>query len=409
MQAFTQPSPAPARLRSSFLPTSVSHSSRPSSLQQQCQRQASRSVHTGSGRRSRFEPARAEIKYDEKLTVEDIAREDVARAGDGEIGFASRLVSGLLGIKPLWEFAKVQARKKLINSAMSVGVDWIAEVEKMRQHDWDAEMAKLKLSDVEYPEYFLKPFHAYDTGNMNWEAAFEQELALVAIGTRDFPGAGTKGVKVIRESYHRLLRVAYGMPDASADVDPTLDPVRGLAQGAPLPRRIVDLGCGTGMSAIGLAEVFPDARVTGVDLSPYFLAAANYRLDRCDPSVPRGQVEFIHANAETTGLPSGEADLVTLLYTIHELPRYATTAILGEARRLLKPGGLLLIADQNPTSEAYAQMSPAAFTVFKATEPWMGDYFSWTELPEAIEGAGFTKPARVFTSRKHHAMLMRAL
>ena len=39
---------------------------------------------------------------------------------------------------------------------------------------------------------------------------------------------------------------------------------------------VVDLGCATGLSTLALQEIFPQARFTGVDLSPHFLAVGRY-------------------------------------------------------------------------------------------------------------------------------------
>lgn len=41
--------------------------------------------------------------------------------------------------------------------------------------------------------------------------------------------------------------------------------------------RILDIGCSVGVSTRWLARVFPEADVSGMDLSPYFLAVAEYR------------------------------------------------------------------------------------------------------------------------------------
>lgn len=38
--------------------------------------------------------------------------------------------------------------------------------------------------DIEYPDYFLQPFHAYEEGNLNWLAAYEIEPATYAIAVR---------------------------------------------------------------------------------------------------------------------------------------------------------------------------------------------------------------------------------
>jgi trans-aconitate 2-methyltransferase len=58
-------------------------------------------------------------------------------------------------------------------------------------------------------------------------------------------------------------------------------PSRDLIARIPIaPKRIVDLGCGSGLSTLALREAFPKARIVGVDLSPDMLAAAAKRLPK---------------------------------------------------------------------------------------------------------------------------------
>lgn len=45
-----------------------------------------------------------------------------------------------------------------------------------------------------------------------------------------------------------------------------------LPQGHPAIEQIVDIGCATGLSSCELLRAFPQAHVTGIDLSPHFLA-----------------------------------------------------------------------------------------------------------------------------------------
>jgi trans-aconitate methyltransferase len=49
-----------------------------------------------------------------------------------------------------------------------------------------------------------------------------------------------------------------------------------LGADASAVRSAVDLGCATGLSSAALMAAFPGAEVTGVDLSPYFLAVGRY-------------------------------------------------------------------------------------------------------------------------------------
>ena len=43
------------------------------------------------------------------------------------------------------------------------------------------------------------------------------------------------------------------------------------------PREVLDVGCSVGLSSRWLAAEWPQAQVTGLDLSPYFLAVAELR------------------------------------------------------------------------------------------------------------------------------------
>lgn len=97
-----------------------------------------------------------------------------------------------------------------------------------------------------------------------------------------------------------------------------------LDQG-PEPKDILDIGCSTGLSTLKLAQTFPSARITGVDLSPHMLAVGRFKLrTREDQRAARGRVEYLHAAGEMTGLADASMDLVSLSLTSHELPVEAT-------------------------------------------------------------------------------------
>ena len=51
---------------------------------------------------------------------------------------------------------------------------------------------------------------------------------------------------------------------------------------------------------------------------------------------------------EATGLPGASCDLVTATFVVHECPPSAIRGLIAEARRLLRPGGVLMLADNNP-------------------------------------------------------------
>lgn len=295
-------------------------------------------------------------------------------------GLASRLVNGVLSIKPLANLAKHQARKMMIERAERIGVHWNQEVEALRSQDLEGEMAKVQNPQISYPEYYLRSFHAYDLGDLCWEAATEVEVAARTVHAGIWPDAGAEGDARLRQSYHDILKASLPNP----------------------PQNIVDLGCSVGMSTFALQEIFPQANFTGVDLSPYFLAIANLRSQQRSVDV-----NWVHAGAESTGLPTASYDLVSIFLMCHELPQTVTMQIFKEARRLLRPGGHLAIMDMNPKSEIYAKMPPYILTLLKSTEPYLDEYFA-LDIEQTLIDAGFEAPTITPNSPRHRTIIAKA-
>ena len=108
-------------------------------------------------------------------------------------------------------------------------------------------------------------------------------------------------------------------------------------------QRILEMGVSSGHYTLQLAKAFPNASLTGVELSMQMLEQAQ-RLGNEHGFAWR----LLQAPAEDTGLPAGEYDLVTSYILLHELPARAVEAVFAEAFRLLAPGGTLFMADVRP-------------------------------------------------------------
>jgi len=144
---------------------------------------------------------------------------------------------------------------------------------------------------------------------------------------------------------------------------------------------LVDVGAGTGTFAIALAAAIPDARVVGVDGDEEILALARAKAGAEGVSWERGL-------AQKLPLADASADRVAMSLVLHHLTPDDKRAALAEARRVLRPGGRLHVADfgkpRNPILRA-------AFLVVQAT-----DGFDVTRdhaagrLPALIAAAGFT-------------------
>ncbi|MBE9052444.1 class I SAM-dependent methyltransferase [Nostocales cyanobacterium LEGE 11386] len=290
---------------------------------------------------------------------------------------ASRLVNGILAIKPLAALAKHQARQMMIKRAERIGVPWTQEVQKLEARDWTQELAQVENCQLAYPDYYLTSFHAYETGNLSWQAAFEVKPAAHAVHAKIWQDAEAQGDAKLRQSYHDILRGSLSYN----------------------PQDILDVGCSVGLSTFALQEVYPQSQITGLDLSPYFLAVAHYRAQQ-----RQANINWLHATAESTGLPDASFDLVSIFLMCHELPQSATRKILAEMRRVLRPGGHLAIMDMNPQSEIYKKMPPYILTLLKSTEPYLDEYFA-LDIEQVLVEAGFQVPTITSNTPRHRTVI----
>ena len=298
-----------------------------------------------------------------------------------KLGLVSHFVNSVLAIKPLADFAKSRARNMMIDRAEAIGVPWRENVKKLSDRNWHKELAAVENLDLKYPQYYLTSFHAYERGNLSWKAAWEVESAAYAVHAKIWSDGDVKGDAMLRQSYHQAIQ-------AQLEIE---------------PQTILDLGCGVGMSTFALQEIYPQAKVTGVDLSPYFLAVAQYRSQQ-----NQKEINWLHSAAESTGLPDRAFELVSACLMFHELPQTAAKEIITEARRLLRTGGYLTIMDMNPRSQIYAKMPPYILTLLKSTEPYLDQYFA-LDIKQVLTEAGFATPTITINSPRHRAIVARAI
>ncbi len=144
------------------------------------------------------------------------------------------------------------------------------------------------------------------------------------------------------------------------------------------PRRILDLGCGTGSTTLMLKQAFPQAEVIGLDLSPYMLVVADHKAKQAGLDV-----SWQHGKAEQTRFPDGSFDLVTASLLFHETPSIVAQSILQEADRLLTPGGEVLILDGSQKTLRQTEWLTQIFE-----EPYIQSYASGN-LDAWMGAAGF--------------------
>ena len=282
-----------------------------------------------------------------------------------------RLIETLIGISVFRRPLFFQARQLIIRTAERNGIPWRQRREELRLAAEPLRSSSMS-AGVHPPDYYIARFHAYEQGNLCWQAAAEAEQATDAMALRVWPDQQLTPVEA-----QQMLRDAI-----HAAVEPLLNGVQ---------HRVLDLGCSVGVSTQALArwlnsraaqrgELSPE--LIGLDLSPDMLAVARVRDREALVS------EWRHAAAEATGLAAGSIDLISLQFVCHELPQQATHAVLKEAARLLRPGGVLVMVDQDPASSVLQRLPAPVATLLKSTEPYIEQYFS-LDMPLALQQEGF--------------------
>lgn len=208
-----------------------------------------------------------------------------------------------------------------------------------------------------YPDYYLQNFH-YQTGGWFTEESaelYDTQVETLFSGTAD------------------TMRRA-----ALAEIAKEL---RGRDQ-----RQIslIDIACGNGRFLEKIMEVWPRLNAAGLDLSPSYTEAARVRL------APWRQVDIIHDMAEAMPVEAGSLDIAVAIYLFHELPPRVRRSVLAETFRILKPGGLFILADSlqfgdRPPLDGLLEYFPHGFH-----EPYYKDYLGWS-LDAALQAEGFVK------------------
>lgn len=211
--------------------------------------------------------------------------------------------------------------------------------------DWEEESHRFRQDDVLIPTYYSSQnFHGVERGYLNPSAAVSYD-------------AVTQYLLPPNENWIR----------------------QALIDGVKVkPRRILDLGCGTGSTTLMLKQAFPEAEVIGLDLSPYMLLRSSHKSESAGLNI-----KWQQGNAENTSFPDAYFDLVTASLLFHETPATVTQRILHECFRLLVAGGQTLILDGNQKT---LRQQDWLNNIFE--EPYIHEYAAGS-LDATMGAAGF--------------------
>src|SRR5215469_13835902 len=171
-------------------------------------------------------------------------------------------------------------------------IDFFADLNAVerRRHGGPAGRVLTGATARQYPAYYRQKFHFQTDGYLSEASA---------------------------ERYDYQVEVLFG-GGAAAMRRQALVPLRHTLAGRPVgirgATRLLDAACGTGRFLREVKANYPRLHVTGLDLSPYYLAVARRAL------APWSRVRLVEGAAEAMPFGDGEFDAATCIYLLHELP-----------------------------------------------------------------------------------------
>lgn len=270
---------------------------------------------------------------------------------------------------------KERARNWFIERAEKSGINWTALTNRYEKDIDKLESIYNRVNNhsIVYPSYYTRPFHGYDEGNLNWKAATEGEAATLSMAVNYWKGNDP----LVTENWLR-----YNISDNLMTYIDKHQRKR--------PISVLDVGCSVGISTEYLYGSLPYCHdMTGLDLSPYFVALATYRAD--EKKLP---IQYIHRNAEEPNLQESY-DLIVCTFILHEVPKDESIVILQELKKHLRKGGTLAIVDLDP-SKVQNNLIVSAFRkwAFEVTEPHIYEYYQ-TDMIEILQDIGLKKVEKV--------------
>lgn len=133
------------------------------------------------------------------------------------------------------------------------------------------------------------------------------------------------------------------------------------------PARVLDVGCGQGRDALPLARMGHE--VVGVDLSPKGIA------DMTATARTEGLAVTGHVADITTFVPEGKFDALLCDRTLHMLDENDRLAALARLLACLRPGGVLLLADEPGNMPGFRQVIDTSGHTWDTLESTRGYLF----------------------------------
>ncbi len=151
-------------------------------------------------------------------------------------------------------------------------------------------------------------------------------------------------------------------------------------------KKLLDIGGASGSYTQAFLETYPDMKATLFDLPSVIKIAQTFLAD----SDLIGRITFVAGDFYKDELPTGH-DLALLSAIIHQNSPEQNIELYRKIYRALQPGGRLVIRDHVMSSDHTQPVSGALFAVNMLVVTNGGRTYSFEEIKESLESAGFSK------------------
>jgi ubiquinone/menaquinone biosynthesis C-methylase UbiE len=183
-----------------------------------------------------------------------------------------------------------------------------------------------------------------------------------------------------RDMFPRLVSALFPMSLGSARAAAAV-----LAEQDPPIRSVLDVGAGSGVWSIPVAERIPAATVTALDFPEVLPITRRF----AEEHGVGDRFTYRPGNLRDVDFGTDEYDLVTAGYVIQTEGAERGRDLVARAHRALRPGGRLLIAEMIPNDERTGPAAPLVYAMDMVLYTACGDVFTLAEYRQWLVAAGF--------------------
>jgi ubiquinone/menaquinone biosynthesis C-methylase UbiE len=219
----------------------------------------------------------------------------------------------------------------------------------------DGDEVRMQAQGNQFPAYYLQNFHYQSGGWLTEDSArlYDTQVEILFGGAAD-----------------AMRRIALGALARA---------LKGCDQRTV---KLLDVASGNGHFLAQIMAAFPRLPATGLDLSPAYCGEARAKLAAWQ------QVEIVNGAIEQAPFEDGSFDAATCIYLFHELPPRIRRGAIAEIARIVRPGGVFVLADSIQTGDADDLDRMLEYFPIGFHEPYFNSYLN-EDFETLLRDAGF--------------------